>query len=70
MTRESNGAMNVNERNPLVSILVPTYDSARFLAAGVRGLGTNLVLSDDSSSDETVQLSQQLAAGNPKLGGW
>jgi len=42
-------------------------ESGERRCAGVRGLGTNLVLSDDSSSDETVQLSQQLAAGNPKI---
>jgi glycosyltransferase involved in cell wall biosynthesis len=60
-------------RAPLVSIVVPTYNSARYLASTVDSVTTQtfenweLVLIDDGSSDKTVQLSQQLAAGNPKI---
>ena len=60
-------------RTPLVSIVVPTYNSARFLASTVGSIVAQtfedweLVLIDDGSSDETVQLSRQLAAGNPKI---
>jgi len=60
-------------RTPLVSIVVPTYNSARFLASTVDSVTAQtfedweLVLIDDGSSDETVQLSEQLAAGNPKI---
>jgi glycosyltransferase involved in cell wall biosynthesis len=56
-----------------VSIVVPTYNSARFLASTVDSViaqtfqDWELVLIDDGSSDKTVQLSQQLAAGNPKI---
>ena len=60
-------------RAPLVSIVIPTYNSARFLASTVESViaqtfeDWELVLVDDGSSDKTVQLSQQLAAGNPKI---
>jgi glycosyltransferase involved in cell wall biosynthesis len=60
-------------RAPLVSIVVPTYNSARYLASTVDSVTAQtfenweLVLIDDGSSDNTVQLSQQLAAGNPKI---
>ena len=58
---------------PLVSIVVPTYNSAQFLASTVDSViaqtfeDWELVLIDDGSNDKTVQLSQQLAAGNPKI---
>ena len=60
-------------RPPLVSIVVPTYNSARYLASTVDSViaqtfeDWELVLIDDGSSDTTVQLSQQLADGNPKI---
>jgi glycosyltransferase involved in cell wall biosynthesis len=60
-------------RTPLVSIVVPTYNSARYLASTVDSIiaqtfdDWELVLIDDGSRDKTVQLSQQLAAGNPKI---
>ena len=60
-------------RAPLVSIVVPTYNSARFLMSTIDSViaqtfqDWELVLADDGSSDTTVQMSQQLAAGNPKI---
>jgi glycosyltransferase involved in cell wall biosynthesis len=60
-------------RPPLVSIVVPTYNSALYLASTVDSVTAQtfedweLVLLDDGSSDTTVQLSQQLADGNPKI---
>ena len=60
-------------RTPLVSIVVPTYNSARYLASTVDSViaqtfeDWELVLIDDGSSDNTAQLSQQLAAANPKI---
>jgi glycosyltransferase involved in cell wall biosynthesis len=60
-------------RPPLVSIVVPTYNSALYLASTVDSViaqtlqDWELVLLDDGSSDNTVQLSQQLADGNPKI---
>src|SRR5262245_43094191 len=61
------------DRAPLVSVVMPTYNSARFLASTVDSVAAQtfedweLVLFDDGSSDETVQLSQRLAAANPKI---
>lgn len=58
---------------PLVSIVVPTYNSARFLASTIDSViaqtfeDWELVLIDDGSSDKTVQLSQQLAAETAKI---
>src|SRR5262245_15648648 len=52
---------------------MPTYNSARYLASTVDSVTAQtfedweLVLLDDGSSDTTVQLSQQLADGNPKI---
>jgi glycosyltransferase involved in cell wall biosynthesis len=63
----------VSQRTPLVSIIVPTYNSARFLASTLDSVVAQtfedweLVLIDDGSRDNTVQLSQQLAAGNSKI---
>jgi glycosyltransferase involved in cell wall biosynthesis len=58
---------------PRVSIVIPTYNSATYLAPTVESVGAQtfadwqLVLFDDGSSDGTVELAEAVAKGDPRI---
>lgn len=58
---------------PRVSILIPSYNHARFLPACVKGMQDQtfqdweVILIDDGSSDESVELARDYAKGEPRL---
>lgn len=68
--------MRANTNNPLVSIITPTYNSAAFLAETVRSVQEQtftdfeLLLVDDGSTDETLELAQALTAGDDRIQAW
>src|SRR5258706_14918460 len=58
---------------PRVSIVIPTYNSATYLAPTIESVGAQtfadwqLVLFDDGSSDGTVELAEAVAKGDPRI---
>jgi glycosyltransferase involved in cell wall biosynthesis len=57
----------------LVSVIMPAYNSARFLAESVRSVqaqtfgGWELIVVDDGSTDDTAAVARQLAGADPRL---
>ena len=68
--RESIPYSNVRKRNfsPLVSVIVPNYNHARYLEQRIRSIldqsyrNIELILLDDKSSDESVTVIEQMAS--------
>jgi glycosyltransferase involved in cell wall biosynthesis len=59
--------------DPLVSILIPTYNGERFIAHAVRSAlqqtyrSIEVVVADDASTDRTPEILESLAASDPRL---
>ena len=58
---------------PLVSVVIPCYNYARYLPQAVgsalsqRGVRTEVIVVDDKSTDESLAVAQRLAADNPAV---
>lgn len=61
------------EMSPQVSVIMPLYNSSRFMEEGVRSVLTQsfadleLILVDDFSSDDTLARARQLAANDARI---
>ena len=70
---EAPGAHHRTEGGPRVSIVIPAYNSGRHLADTLRSvqaqtlMSWELVVYDDGSTDETVALTEQFAAADPRI---
>src|SRR5882757_7216800 len=60
--------------NPLITVIVPTYNHARFIAQAIDSIivqtiftSTKVVVSDDCSSDETVSIVRATTHGLPNV---
>ncbi|MCC5859611.1 MAG: glycosyltransferase family 2 protein [Ectothiorhodospiraceae bacterium] len=66
-------AHRANEGAPLVSIITPAHNTARFLPRAVAAVERQTLdayehlIIDDASTDETHELAQELAARSPKV---
>jgi hypothetical protein len=60
-------------RTPLVTVVIPNFNYARYLRAAVcsaleqDGVRTEVIIVDDASTDESVRVAEQLAAANPRV---
>lgn len=60
-------------RNPLVSILMTSYNREKFIAEAIQSVTKSifedweLIVCDDCSSDQTVNIAKQAAAGDPRI---
>ncbi len=58
---------------PLVSVITPAYNAARFVAAAIHSVQTQsfqdweMIIADDSSSDATRQIVEEIAGTEPRL---
>lgn len=65
--------MSKNDAEPRVSVIMANYNGAAHIAAAVRSVlrqterSLELVLSDDGSSDESLRLAREAAAGDARL---
>src|ERR1017187_3320517 len=66
----------INMKQPLLSIIVPVYNEAEFVAAAIEralraplpdGLDSEVVAVDDGSSDGSSEILDQLAAAHPRV---
>lgn len=64
---------SVHTPSPLISIVVPMYNSGRFLGATLESISTQTeqrwecVIVDDGSTDDSVMIAQSFAATDPRL---
>lgn len=65
--------IHTQETTPLVSVIIPAYNAAPFLRETVESVLSQTVqdwemfVIDDCSADDTFQIAQQLAAGDPRI---
>jgi len=65
--------IHTQETLPLVSVIIPAYNAAPFLRETVESVLSQTVqdwemfVIDDCSADDTFQIAQQLAAGDPRI---
>ena len=63
----------MSEATPTVSMLMPAYDSERYIADAIASLQTQapcdleIVVVDDGSQDSTAQIVREVAAGDPRV---
>jgi glycosyltransferase involved in cell wall biosynthesis len=64
--------IDVNE-NPLVSVLMPVYNSSKFVSAAIESVLAQvythweLIIVDDASTDDTAAIVEKLSASHPKI---
>lgn len=65
--------MSKNDAEPRVSVIMANYNGAAHIAAAVRSVlrqterSLELIVSDDGSTDESLRVAQDAAAGDPRL---
>lgn len=59
--------MNQIDKNPLVSVLMPSYNSGRYISSAIESvlnstyINFELIITDDNSSDNTFQIAEEYA---------
>jgi hypothetical protein len=71
--RSGRSLPQVPGRPPLVTVVIPNYNYARYLRAAVTsalnqdGVRTEVIIVDDASTDESVQVAERLVLADPRV---